>query len=67
METVCLVGKYVYAYFLWNMATDVMLELIRRACGWPMNYGSFIVWAMHVVVSLVVVWLMELIKWRQKR
>ena len=54
-------GNMCMPIFLWNMATDVMLELIRRACGRPMNYGSFIVWAMHVVVSLVVVWMMELI------
>lgn len=60
-------GNMCMPIFLWNMATDVMLELIRRACGWPMNYGSFIVWTMHVVVSLVVVWMMELIKWKQKR
>lgn len=52
-------GDMCMPIFLWNMATDVAMELLNRKLQWNLDYGSLKVWCIHVAVSLLVVWLMN--------
>ncbi len=52
-------GNVCMPIFLWNMATDLGMELINRLCHLDLNYSSLTVWSMHLVISLLVVWIMN--------
>ncbi len=54
-------GEKCMAIFLWNMATDLCLELANRMLDLQINYASLKIWCGHVVLSLLVATAMDFI------
>lgn len=60
-------GNLCMPIFLWNMATDVAIELGNRLFKLELDYANIWIWMLHIILSLVVAWTADKIDQRTRK